>query len=222
MISRSDHEAALRRGGGVQPHRRGCLRCFGTLVATLVFGLVVVLGLTAALTPWAFYLGGSFHIIPGWQGWGTLHSKSGDYLLFVRFGPSFRRGNRMYSSSRLTGIGYLCTPRGDRFRMNLSGYMRPHLPVHTDGEAISLGMDNWPALTGGFLTHRRPSIGLVGHWKNPDLVMNDQSSLYRAFYEDGSVIEKIPPNRPWNGPVVPVTIKPGTYDEFEAACRARR
>lgn len=201
---------------------RGCLGCLTTIVGVLVFGSLVVLGLTAALTPWAFYLGGSFHIIPYWQGWGTLHAKSGDYPVFVRFGPALRGGSRVYPTSRLKGVGYLCTPHGERFRMNLTGYMRLHLPVHTDGEAISLGMDNWPALTGGFLTHHRPSIGLVGQWKNPDLVMDDQSSLYRAFNADGSVIEKIPPNRPWNGEVVPVTLKPGTYAEFEAACRAGR
>ncbi len=222
MTFRSENEAALGRGGGVPRQRRGCLGCFATVVATLVFGLLVVMGLTAVLTPWAFYLGGSFHIIPSWQGWGTLHAKSGDYSVFVRFGPALRTSSRLYPASRLKGIGYLCTPRGDRFRMNLTGSMRLHLPVHTDGEAITLGMDNWPALTGGFLTHHRPSIGLVGHWKNPNLLMDDQSSLYRAFFEDGGVIEKIPPNRPWNGPVVPVTIKPGTYDEFEAACRVGR
>jgi hypothetical protein len=220
--TRSENEAALLRGSGGRRGRHGCLGCLGTIVAALVFGSLVVLGLIAALTPWAFYLGGSFHIIPSWQGWGTLHAKSGDYPLFVRFGPAVSGRSRVYPTSRLKGIGYLCTPRGERFRMNLTGYMRLHLPVHTDGEAISLGMDNWPALTGGFMTIHRPSIGLVGHWRNPDLVMDDHSSLYRAFNADGSVIEKIPPNRPYNGEVVPVTIKPGTYDDFEAACRAGR
>lgn len=219
MNNRSENELALRMAG--TRRRRGCLGCLGTLIGGLLFGIVVVLLVTAIVAPWGFYLGGQFHIIPYWQGWGTLHASSGNYPVFMRFGPSFRRGSRMYPSSRLRGIAYLCTPRGERFRMNLTGDMRFSLPVKTDGEHISFRLMNWPALTGGFVAQHRPFIDLVGYWRNPNLVLDDNSSLHRAFYADGSVIEKTPPNLPYKGEIVSVTITQGSYDQFEAACKTR-
>lgn len=204
---------------GESRKRRGCLwGCLGQLVLLFVLGSLVVLGVDAIIAPWSFYLGGKFHIIPYWQGWGTLHSKNGDYTLFVRFEPS-PHGSRMYAASHLTGVGYLCTPRGERFRMNLGGDMRAHLNLSTDGEAIHLYMNNWPVIYGQFLADHRPSIQLRGHWKNPDLVMDDNSSLFRAFQPDGRAYLGHDPNRPYNGGIVPVTLKQGSYSEFEAACK---
>ena len=220
-INRSENEAAI---AGTKPRRRGCgcLGCLGQSAVALLFGGVLLLAITAVFMPWAFYLGGSFHIIPYWQGWGILHAQNGNYPLWVQFEPSFRRGSRIYVTSNLRGIGYLCTPKGERFRMNLGGSMRRNLPVSTNGEAISLYMDNWPALTGGFIADHRPSIEVRGHWKNPNLEMDDHGSIYRAFQPDGSVYQGHDPNRPYKGEVVPVTIGPGKYSDFEAACKAAR
>jgi hypothetical protein len=87
----------------------------------------------------------------------------------------------MYLASNLTGVGYLSTPLGEEFRLHLGGSMRKHLNLSTDGEAIYLYMDYWPALYGQFIADRRPSIEVRGHWKNPDLVMDDHGSIFRAF-----------------------------------------
>jgi hypothetical protein len=39
--------------------------------------------------PWAFYMGGQFHIIPQWIGWGRMHSNfAGDYILYVQLSPA--------------------------------------------------------------------------------------------------------------------------------------
>jgi hypothetical protein len=54
----------------------------------LLLGAVLILALTGLFYPWAFYLGGKFHVIPYCQGWGKLHAKSGGYVLFVRFEPT--------------------------------------------------------------------------------------------------------------------------------------
>jgi len=180
-----------------------------------------MLAVTAVYAPWGFYMGGKFHIIPYWQGWGTLHARSGDYILYVGFEPS-PRGSRMFPASNLTGNGYLCTPRGERFRMNLGGSMRAHLNLSTDGEAISLYMNNWPVLTGQFMTNHRPSLKLRGHWQNPNLVMDDESSIFREFLPDGRVYQGHDPNHAYLGEVVPVTLKQGSYSEFEAACKMRK
>src|SRR5690349_17980851 len=89
--------------------RLGCLGCLWQVGIVLVLGCVLVIAMTGLFYPWAFYLGGKFHIMPYWQGWGKLHAKSGDYVLFVRFEPT-PRGSRMYLTSNLKGTAYLCTP----------------------------------------------------------------------------------------------------------------
>lgn len=203
--------------------RRGCFGCLWQTLwqCTLVLaaGAVLVIALTGLSYPWAFYLGGKFHIIPYWQGWGKLHAKSGDYVLFVQFEPT-PRGSRMYLASNLTGYGRLCSPRGEDFRLHLGGSMRPHLSLSTDGEAINLYMSYWPLWYGQFIGERRPSIEVRGHWKNPDLVMDDQGSIFRAFLPDGTVYRGHDPSHPYNGEIVPVTLVNGSYSEFKAACAA--
>ena len=201
--------------------RQGCRGCLGQLVwqsaVVLVLGLILVAAMTGLFYPWAFYLGGKFHIIPYWQGWGKLHAKTGDYALFVRFEPT-PRGSRIIPHSNLKGVGYLCTPRGEQFRFNLGGSMRPHLNLSTDGEAINLYMSYWPALYGQFIGERRPSLDLRGHWHNPNLVMDDTGSISRAFLSDGSVYRGHATNHPYIGEIVPITLVKGSYSEFERAC----
>ena len=199
--------------------RLGCLGCLWQVGIVLVLGCVLVIAMTGLFYPWAFYLGGKFHIMPYWQGWGKLHAKSGDYVLFVRFEPT-PRGSRMYLTSNLKGTAYLCTPRGETFRMNLGGSMRKHLNLSTDGEAIHLYMDYWPAWSGQFISDRRPSLDLRGHWQNPNLVMDDHGSISNAFQPDGSVYRGHDRNRPYSTEVVPITFSQGSYSDFEAACAA--
>lgn len=196
--------------------------CLWQSAIVLVLGCLLLLAMTAVFMPWSFYMGGSFHIIPYWQGWGILHAQSGNYVLYVGFEPSFRRGSRIYTTSNVRGQAYLCTPKGERFRMNLGGSMRKNLPVSTDGEAISLYMDNWPVLTGGFIADHRPSIELRGHWRNPNLEMDDHGSIHRAFNPDGSVHGLHDASVPYNGEIVPVTLRPGKYSDYEEACRMSR
>jgi len=199
--------------------RVGCLGCLWQVGLVLVLGCVLVIAMTGLFYPWAFYLGGKFHPLPYWQGWGQLRAKSGGYVLFVRFEPT-PRGSRMYLESNLKGTAYLCTPRGEKFRMKLGGGMRKHLNVSTDGEAIHLYMDYWPALSGQFISDHRPSIELRGHWKNPNLVMDDHGSVSNAFQPDGTVYRGHDRNRPYSTEVVPITLSQGPYSDFEAACAA--
>jgi hypothetical protein len=83
--------------------RLGCLGCLGQVAVILVLGVVLITAITGVLYPWAFYLGGKFHILPYWQGWGELHAKSGDYVLFVQMEPR-PGGSRVYLSSNLSGL----------------------------------------------------------------------------------------------------------------------
>jgi len=200
------------------PHsksRGGCLGCLGRLVLLFAFGAVLVLGITAAFKPWGFFLGGKFHILPSWQGWGILHAKSGNYVLQVHLDTNIKGRH----SSDLRGVAYLCTPRGERLRLNLIGNMRRNLNLSTDGEAIRLGMSYRPY--GSFFSgDARPSLELRGHWQNPNLVMEDNGSISRAFQPDGRVYLGHDSNRPYAAEIVQVTLKQGTSSEFEAACAA--
>jgi len=175
--------------------------------------------MTGLLYRWAFHLGGKFHIMPFWQGWGRMHSKGGDYLVWVQFEPT-PRGSKMYLESNLTGRALVCTPRGERLPMHLGGGMRKHLNLSTDGEAIHLYMDYWPLGFGGFVTDHRPSLQFRGHWQNPNLLMDDHGSVANAFEPDGTVYRGHSPNRPYSTEAVPITFMQGSSSEFDQACAA--
>src|SRR5215470_1798603 len=81
-MNRLENAAAL---SGVRRRRHGCLGCLGQCIVVLLFGVVLVLAITAVFAPWGFYMGGKFHIIPYRQGWGRLPAPSGDYVLYVGF-----------------------------------------------------------------------------------------------------------------------------------------
>ena len=163
-------------------------------------------------------MGGKFHILPYWQGWGKAHSKNGDYVLYVRIEPT-TRGSRMGLSTNLTGNAYVCTPRGESIRLNMGGGMRKHLSLSTDGEAISLYMFYWP-WNANFINDTHPELELRGHWRNPNLVMDDHSSIARAFQPDGTVYRGHDKNRPYMSEVVPITLSPGSYWDYKRACEA--
>ncbi len=159
--------------------------------------------------------------MPMWQGWGKAHAKSGDYLVWVQFRPT-PRGSRMYRESNLTGNAYVCTPRGERIPLRLGGGMPKHLNLSTDGEPIHLYMNYWPIGYGGFINDHRPSLEFRGHWKNPDLVMDDHGSFANAFEPDGTVYRGHSPSRPYSTEGVPITFVEGSLWEFERACAAVR
>lgn len=185
----------------------------------LILGCVLVIAITGIFAPWAFYLGGKFHILPYWQGWGKLHAQSGDYVLLVRIEPT-SRGSKMYLSTNLTGMAYICTPRGETFSMTMGGSMRKHLNLSTDGEAIHLYMHYRPWSYGftGRNADLRPGLDLRGQWRNPNLVMDDQGSIAKAFLADGSVYR----GKGWNPnskpELLPVTFVQGSYSNFKAEC----
>ena len=200
--------------------RTGCFGCLFQLLLISAFGFVLIVLITAVFAPWGFYLGGSFHIIPYWQGWGTLPAKSGKYVVFVRFEPT-PNGSKVMPHPSVKGVGYLCSPHGEIFRMHLGGGMRRGIGTNTDGEKIDLYMDNWSALFANFSRDHRPSVEFRGRWKNPNIEMDDHGSFSRAFNPDGSV-DRGHSNKPYPGEITPVTLVPGSYSDFEAACKASK
>ena len=199
--------------------RRGCLGCFWQLGLLLVLGGVFVIVMIGIFAPWGFYLGGKFHILPYWQGWGEMHAKSGRYVLYVRFQPSSST-SRIIPQANLSGVAYLCTPLHERLYMHLGGGMRRNPDLRKDGEAIGLYMDNWSGWFANLKADHRPRLQFQGHWQNPKIVMDDLGSISNAFNDDGTVYRVHVPNRPYSTQLVSLTLLSGTYSDFEHACAA--
>ncbi|HLV89352.1 MAG TPA: hypothetical protein VKV39_20370 [Candidatus Sulfotelmatobacter sp.] len=219
--------AALFSPGSSLPRRPrsrwGCLGCLPRVILILAGGVVLLLLITAVFAPWGFFLGGKFHVIPYWQGWGTAQTKSGKYVVYVRFEPR-PSGSSVYPAPSVRGLAYVCSPRGETFRMHLGGGMRRGIGTNTNGEKISLYAYYYPAFFGNFRADRKPGIEIRGQWQNPNIVGDDHGSLFRAFLPDGTVDRGQGPVRhvPYPGEITPITLIPGSYSDFEAACKASR
>jgi hypothetical protein len=211
--------------------RTGCLGCIGKLIGLLVFGVafgtLLVLAMDAVFTPWAFYMGGSFHPIPMWSGWGKLQGPSGrEYALFVNISPN-HTSSRLRpvggSGPRVAGTATLCSPHGERYSLRLRGSLEKHMGSSTDGKHMSLSLYrrpwNWSFVGPG---NERPRMQLEGTWHNPDLVMQDRGSLERYFEADGSLRTGSLPSGRSGDAGVPITLHEGSTSEFEAACAALR
>lgn len=176
-----------------------------------------MLAITGVFAPWAFYIGGKFHILPYWQGWGKLEGPGGEYVLLVQIWPT-SRGSRIIAGRYLAGTAYLCTPRGERLRLKLSGGMPIGSGLSTNGEKINLGMSNltWNR---SFVNRHPPAVSLEGHWQNPNLVMDDEGSFRRAFNRDGTVLYGTF-DGPYKQPVSPIILVEGSKSDFAKACTA--
>ena len=106
--------------------------------------------------------------------------------------------------------------------MKLGGGMRRGIGLNTDGENISLYMNNHTHVLANLNADYRPSIEFRGKWQNPNLAMDDHGSIARAFNADGTVYNGHERNRPYMAEVVPVTLVPGSYSEFETACKSSK
>src|SRR5579864_8994165 len=110
---------------GMPVPRKARHGCVVQVLGALVFGAVVLLGVMAIVAPWGFYMGGHFHIIPQWTGWGQMHSKlAGDYAVLVTFSPKTGKGLGL---THVSGNAVICTPRGEKFNLRLAGdFQNPH------------------------------------------------------------------------------------------------
>jgi hypothetical protein len=213
-MDRSAQRLSVRRS-------RSRLGCIPQVFLALAFGLAISFIVTGIIGPWGFFFGGQFHILPDWHGLGVLNAKSGRYVLYVRFQPR-NSGSRINPGASVGGRAYLCTPRGETFYMKLGGGMRRGIGLNTDGENISLYMNNHTHFLANLNADYRPSIEFRGKWQNPNIVMDDHGSISRAFNADGTVYAGHDRNRPYMAEVVPVTLAPGSYSDFEAACKATK
>ena len=193
--------------------RRAGHGCFVQVLGALVFGVVVLTGVMAIVAPWGFYMGGHFHLIPNWTGWGQMHSKTaGDYALLVSFSP---KTGRYLGLTHVSGTAVICTPRGEQYKLRLSGdFQNPH-GTDLQGKTAHLYANHYSTFSGS----TDPSLDFRGKWNNPDLVLDDHGSLNRAFDPGGALVTNHH-TRPYIQEVVPVTLHEGSKSDFNAACAA--
>jgi hypothetical protein len=198
-----------------QARRGGCAGCLTQTALGLLFGCAVVYALFVVLAPWNFYFGGHFHLVPGWSGRGWMHSTSagGDYYLWVSFTPT----TPGYRKSPLKGAAFLCTPRGQRFRLSFGGSMPRNHGTDLRGVPIHLYLDN-QALVAQFTADRRPHLDLYGTFGDSVLMLDDQGSLARAFGPDGALYGPRDRNRPWKQKSTHVTLEEDSSWTFRPSC----
>ncbi len=197
-----------------RPVRRKGPGCLVQVLGALALGVAVLLAIYAVFAPWAFYMGGHFHAYPGWTGWGKLHSNTaGDYVLFVSISPATGGRGTYRAVPRIRGQGLLCTPRGDRYRLRVGGNFGKTSGTDLQGKTAYLYAHTYSVFSGS----TAPSLEFRGKWNNPDLVLDDQGSINRAFDPDG-VLARNTHMRPYVQEVVPVTLHEGSQSDFDAAC----
>lgn len=198
---------------GMPPPRRARHGCVVQVLGALLLGGVVLAGVMAIVAPWGFFIGGHFHIIPQWSGWGQMHSKiAGDYAVLVTFSPKTGRGLGL---THVSGNAWLCTPRGEKFNLRLAGdFQNPH-GTDLQGKTAHLYASNYSTFSGS----TAPSLDFRGRWNNPDLVLDDGGSLNRAF-DPGGALANNQHMRPYKQEVTPLTLHEGGSADFKAACAA--
>ena len=197
--------------------RRGCTGCLAQAALGLAFGCTVLYLIYALLAPWNFYFGGHFHLVPGWTGRGWMHSTAagGDYYLWVRFEPT----TPGYRKSPLQGAAYLCTPKGEKFRLHFGGGMPANHGTDLRGLPIHLYLSNW-ALGAQFSGDRRPQLDLYGTFGDSQLILEDRGSLARAFRPDGTLHEPRDRNRTWQQESAHVTLQEDSSWVSSTSCPA--
>ena len=184
--------------------RLGCL-------GGLMFGLLVVLLVTAVLAPWSFHIGERW-TAAWWQGVGMLRTEAGDaYPVYIYFFPNFRsmsrlRLNGQRPTSGLSGNGWLCSAQGVTQRLDLSGTIYGTY-LNTDGNQMGIRLLDARRFF-RINPQRRRYFDLYGRWHGPELVMGDDGGWERGFHPD--------PHDPKER--AKVTFSWGSYGEFKRLC----
>ncbi|HSS40637.1 MAG TPA: hypothetical protein VLT58_17860 [Polyangia bacterium] len=173
-----------RRSRRQAKRRAGCL---GTLLG---LGALVIVCLTIAgvfafvVAPWNFNFGGHFHPLGGWQGRARFHSATagGDYDMWLSFEVTVPQRLR----SPLKGTAVLCTPRGERLVLSLSGDMPRNHGADLRNVPLHLYLHRLAPLA-TTIEGRRPHLDLYGAFGDAVLNVEDRGSIGTAFGPDGAV-----------------------------------
>jgi len=197
-----------------RPRFRGKMQWFVILLLLVAVGVLYV-----ALNPWAFFMGGNFHPLGYWQGWGRMHSKTaGDYFLYVMIYPNMHTRGAIVRSESVKGDAYLCTPKRETFYLHLDGDMPWGYYVDSLGKSIHIYMDQYRT----FSPDDRPRFDLFGKWGRGELVADDHKTLAHAFLPDGTLRPDGSRFFPSESEDIQAILHEGTYSQWKAACATAR
>jgi hypothetical protein len=196
----------------------GCLTSLGGCLTKLFLWAVVAVAFVWAfmvvLNPWALHIGGRSTPLLYWHGTGTVVAKDGKtYPLYVTFWPDrprrrmgARREGKGWSAD-LRGTGWLCVAPSSIEKMKLSGTMYGGYTSSADS-LFDFRLLEWRKAFAINPQHRG-FFDVAGMWHGQELVM-DRPNEQGIPFKSGLLIDN-----------AKVTLRWGSYGEFEAACRAR-
>ena len=185
----------------------------------LLLAGIVVVAIDWVFAPWSFYLGGTFRPVPLWQGRANIHAPSGDYVLYLWMSPT-PSGSRIYNHPYFRGSAALCTPRGERYVLQLRASMFERPGTDTNGKEMRVEVYRRPwnySFTGTW--DHRPELVLRGRWRNPDLVTSDGGTLAASFKPDGSLDDSARRRQASEHDQVPVVIHEVPWSTWFGDCR---
>ena len=162
----------------------GCLGSLLALAAMAIVGFAVFGAFAYVVAPWNFNFGGHFHPLGGWRGRARFHSATagGDYDMWVSFEVTVPQRLR----SPLSGTAVLCTPRGERLVLTLSGDMPRDHGADLRNVPLDLYLHRLAPLA-TTMEGRHPHIDLYGAFGDSVLNVEDRGSIGTAFGPDGAV-----------------------------------
>jgi len=188
------------------PRRHGCI---AQLFGLIIFGLAVVYAVAAITAPWSFHIGGVPTPLLYWSGYGTLHTKGGDYPFYLLLYPgssfSHLRLDGLRPTGGVQGSASLCTSRGVTQYLKHSGTMYNGWST-TEDALIGIRLLEPKYFDVG---QRRGYFDLDGRWRGQQLVLDDRAA-WASTFRSGLKIEH-----------ASVTLNPGSYSDFKEACATR-
>jgi hypothetical protein len=156
--------------------RRGC-GCLGSITGVILIAVAA----TVLIHPWALHIGGRWTPALTWHGIGTLHSSSGaNYPIFMELTVAMPEGRRGGDGKDLQGSAKICTPQGEVYPLNVTGYFK-RAWLTMEGKPVTFYLrsrkDAEPKL----------SLTLVGQWSGPELQLEDKGNFAMTFAPDGHV-----------------------------------
>ena len=176
----------------------------------MLLAVVLVYGVAAVMSPWAFHIGGRWTPFLYREGRGRLMTKNGVYPLYVFFYPasgmSRLRVDDLQPTGGLQGSAAICVSPGTIQSMQLSGTVFGGWRS-TEGALMQFRIRDWKIVDVG---QRQGYFDLYGHWRGTELVMDDRGG-FGGTLRSGPRIDK-----------ASVTFNWSTYSDFENACTTGR
>ncbi|MGO9971851.1 MAG: hypothetical protein ACLP01_03270 [Solirubrobacteraceae bacterium] len=184
-------------------------------LSVLAIVLVALFAVYVLPTPWALHIGDRFTPLETWDGYGAVRaSNGGRYVLFAHLrggiaGGGYESPCGVHSCDTLHGNAKLCTANGATYSLSLSGDV--HAWWSTDGASTLIELTGSP-LPGGWV------VAFRGEWNRSVLPLADTDNSFTELFTPAGRIRHVTSTA--DAGTAHVTLRYGSSDAFERACRA--